>query len=116
MQSLNGLSLFVLLQQNLSLIVVQPAPAGNVAGVDLLACETGYVWNNETKACEAQISSRSANCEWGYRKNIRMDECRRAKYNVGANQKGTIRKWWDKTISRHEGPLPTQKPVIRKTK
>ncbi|XP_030554240.1 uncharacterized protein LOC115757917 [Drosophila novamexicana] len=82
--------------------------------VALSRCAPGYVWKDEANGCVIQISPRSQKCEWGYQKNIRLDECRRIRYDM-EQQKGPIRKWWDKNVGKTTAPPEPARPTVIKT-
>lgn len=54
----------------------------NDPGASLRICEPGYRWNDKTGSCVVEISPRAPKCTYGFKKNVRMDECRRIRYEV----------------------------------
>lgn len=91
----------LLLPQNISPLDLEQRFVNEVDR-SLTECAPGYSWNAELQSCTPVVMLRTASCPYGYVRNIRLNECRRGKYNVQA-QDGTIKKWWDSVFNRNKG-------------
>ncbi|KAM8713287.1 hypothetical protein ACLKA7_013579 [Drosophila subpalustris] len=84
--------------------------------LQLTPCEPAYRWDEEISECVPKILPRTQkNCDFGFKKNGRMNECRRAKYEVNSQQKGIFRQWWDRHIARTTTKAPKTVPIKLET-
>ncbi|XP_017836819.1 uncharacterized protein LOC108596014 [Drosophila busckii] len=59
------------------------APLKSTQQADHVSCEQDFVYNPELHQCVPQIESRSrSSCPTGYRRDHRLDQCRRMRYDI----------------------------------
>ncbi|EDW10280.1 uncharacterized protein LOC6580510 [Drosophila mojavensis] len=63
-------------------------------------CAPGFSWSPQSNSCVPDIVQRTARCPYGYVMNVRLNECRRAKYELKP-ERGTIKRWWDSVFNKN---------------